>query len=371
MKLSKLGKASLANAAILMTLWLLQRFVAEHTRATTLLTYAPQLPWLLPTFGLLLGAAWRWRKSRNVRLFAFNGAVLIASAIFLAGYNIAPRGLISHNAVSHNVMSRAEASTSTSNGATSNGATSNGATSSTRSTPRVSLRVMTFNIRYGADGIEEIAGIIRSQKPDVVCLQETLGYTDYPDPIPLLQTRLRDYPFMARTTEVATFSRLPIVSQFSHSMPFPSSRAMLQTDVDVRGQIFTVYNAHIGMEPADDADKAFLQSQPRALQLGGSTRTRQKQVRLILETVRKTTTPFVVCGDFNIPPRGLIYRALSSELTDSFKVAGWGFGHSFHTSAPLLRIDYIWTAPQLRVLNARVLKVRASDHRPYIVDLSF
>lgn len=344
-KLTTAMKVSLFNAALLLLFWMLTHVVAERTRLTTILTYAPQLPWLLPTFGLLLFTLWRARKTRNWRVPFFNGAVLLSAVVFVLGFNVPFRSVFTPANATSNTRSAAA------------------------SAPK--LRVMTFNIELGSKGVENIARAIDTQNPDVICLQETLGYGVLPDPIPLLQSRLREWPHMARTNEVTTFSRFPIVSWRRFQMPASSSRAILETVLDVRGTRFTVFNAHIGMEPADANDKAWLDSQPRFLRFGGSTRTRTVQAQVVLDSVRDTKTPFIVCGDFNIPPRGRVYQMLSRELSDSFRVVGWGCGHSFPASSPLLKIDYIWTNPQVRVLDAFVPNVRASDHRPYVADLSF
>jgi endonuclease/exonuclease/phosphatase family metal-dependent hydrolase len=236
------------------------------------------------------------------------------------------------------------------------------------------LRVMTFNIEYGAHGIEQIAKVIRQQQPEVLCLQETRGFHTFPDPVPALVRVLnRQNPgwYMVRTHEVTTMSRYPIRSQRVHVMPPPSKRALLETSVNVRGRVFTVFNAHISMEAADRADRARMRALPRLLQLGGSSVMRQKQVNLVLNATKAVGTPFAVCGDFNIPPRGLIYRSLASNLTDSFRAAGWGSGLSFRSDLPLLRIDYIWMSRNVGATNAHVPSVRASDHRPYVADLVF
>ena len=345
-KWSTAAKISVVNAALLLLFWLLTHVIAERTRLTTILTDVPQLPWLLPTFGLLLITLWRARKTKNWRVPLFNGAVLLGAIVFLLGFNVPM----------DSGFSGAQATTS-----------------STRSSPNspTKLRVMTFNIELGSKGVENIERAIRAQNPDVICMQETLGYGVLPDPIPLLQSRLREWPHVARTNEVATFSRFPLVSWRRFQMPAPSSRALLKTVLDVRGQKFTVFNAHIAMNPADDDDKKFLDSQPKFLSFGGSTKTRAIQTQVILDAVRDTKTPFIVCGDFNIPPRGRIYKMLARELTDSFRVAGWGCGHSFPAALPLLKIDYIWTNSQVRVLDAFVPNAVASDHRPYVADLGF
>jgi endonuclease/exonuclease/phosphatase (EEP) superfamily protein YafD len=76
-----------------------------------------------------------------------------------------------------------------------------------------------------------------------------------------------------------------------------------------------------------------------------------------------------VAGDFNNPPRGVLYRRMSVQLSDSFRAAGGGFGYTFRSDFPAMRIDYIWCAPGVRVVRCRTVRSRASDHLPVIADI--
>lgn len=338
---SRLLRLSGWNLALLVALWVFEQFFAERFRPTTILTYAPQHFWLVPTLCLLAACAWK----RRAKLLAFNLFTALLFVVFFLGFNI-PFGRWMPQAT---------------------------AASSTR------LRVMTFNIKGGLNGVDEVAQVVREQKPDVLCLQETMGLTtgrpgalqQQPDPIPALQALLPQGWFMARTHEVTTFSRFPIASQRVHPMPFRAGRAILETQVNVRGKTLSVFNAHISMVSLSAAAKRRDNILPRVLRFGGSSATRQAQVDILLAATQQTQTPFVVCGDFNTPPRGIVYRTLTSKMTDSFRAVGWGSGFSFRSDLPLMRIDYIWLNDGVRVLDCHVPNVRASDHRPYVADLEF
>ncbi|HVF85464.1 MAG TPA: endonuclease/exonuclease/phosphatase family protein [Abditibacteriaceae bacterium] len=338
---SRLQRLCWWNFMLLVALWVFEQFVAEHFRWTTIVTYAPQHLWIFPTLCLLIACGWK----RRPKLLAFNASVTLLFVVFFLGFNVPLSRW----------MPQAEAE----------------ATSSTR------LRVMTFNIVGGLIGVDNVAQVVREQKPDVLCLQETMGLTtgrpgalqQQADPLPALQALLPKNWFMARTHEVTTFSRFPIVSQRVHEMPLATGRAILETQVNVRGKMLSVFNVHISMVELSPAEKQRDRAMPRVLQFGGSSTTRQKQIDVLLAATAKVRTPLVVCGDFNLPPRGTVYRNLSSKLTDSFRVAGWGSGFSFRADMPLMRIDYIWLSDRVRVLDCQVLNVRASDHRPYVADV--
>jgi len=67
------------------------------------------------------------------------------------------------------------------------------------------------------------------------------------------------------------------------------------------------------------------------------------------------------------------YAQLRTFVSDSFRAAGWGFGHSsFGWRAPYLaqRIDYIWHTDGVVALAAAVGPDGGSDHRPVVARLA-
>ena len=96
--------------------------------------------------------------------------------------------------------------------------------------------------------------------------------------------------------------------------------------------------------------------------------------------VRSVEGPQLVTGDFNQTEWSPSYPLVTAELRDSFREAGWGFGHTFPStlswarwdiSLPLLRIDYIFHSGELLAQDARVGPASRSQHLPVIVDLAF
>ena len=335
---------SALNFSLLVLLWLFEQFVAENWRHTTIFIYAPQHFFAIPTLFLLVASLCK----RRGKVAIFNALTAVCFAVFFLGWNVPLRSW----------MPQAQAR-------------------DISSTRLRSLRVMTFNIECGAFGTQKIAQAVNAQNPDILCLQKTRGaltrkngaLNQAPDPISDLRKQLSPNYYMARAHEVTTFSRFPIVSQEVVLMPLATGRAILQTQLNVRGKMLTVFNAHISMTELTAREKQRDSRMPRVLQFGGSSRTRQAQVDILLKETAKTRTPFLVCGDFNTPPRGKVYRSLARHMTDSFRAAGWGSGFSFRSDWPLMRIDYIWTSSQLRVLDCQIPNVHASDHRPCVADL--
>jgi hypothetical protein len=74
--------------------------------------------------------------------------------------------------------------------------------------------------------------------------------------------------------------------------------------------------------------------------------------------------PLILGGDFNCPPRDAVLKLLEPRLTDAFPVAGRGWGATIIEICgwPLIRIDQIWTSPQLHATNAFARRAQDSDH---------
>jgi endonuclease/exonuclease/phosphatase (EEP) superfamily protein YafD len=79
----------------------------------------------------------------------------------------------------------------------------------------------------------------------------------------------------------------------------------------------------------------------------------------------------VLGGDFNCPPRDAALELLRPWLSDAFVVAGRGWGATIIELAgvPMIRIDQIWTSPQLRAIDAFVDRATGSDHHMTVADL--
>lgn len=330
------------NLALLLVLWVLEEFVGETRRFTTILVYVPQHGFGVLPLLLLPVALWRKRRKRR-KLLALN---LAALAFFLCYFLGARLGL--------------------------------GATRAASSASVTMVRVMTFNINYGTRGAKGIAAVVRRERPDVLCLQETNHLRGQPDPIPQIQKSLPGW-HMARGVEVTTFSRFPLVAYRLHPMPRPTKRELLETTLNVQGRRLRVFNIHLSTSPLAKARQPLRFSM---LRWGGSAAMRAAQISILERAIetgksgqnrrapKAEPRPFVILGDFNNPPRGRLYRRMKRNWKDAFSAAGCGLGFTFLSHAPLMRIDYVWAGPDVGVTSCHVPNVRASDHRPVVADLS-
>lgn len=231
------------------------------------------------------------------------------------------------------------------------------------------FRVMTYNIHHGVgtDGkldLERIAALIKTQRVDIVALQEVDSRT--------ARTERRDLPAeLAKLTGMqvcfaknidyqggeygnAILSRFPILEKTNvhYQMLKPhEQRGLLQCVLDVHGRKLLFMSTHLDYHN-DDAE--------RELDV--------KTIKAAVDT--NPTTPVIVCGDFNEGPGSRTYNRLCEVLTDTWKAVGKGAGNTFSSSGPWSRIDFIWYSKPLRPLNATVPKTNASDHLPVVAEFA-
>jgi endonuclease/exonuclease/phosphatase family metal-dependent hydrolase len=229
--------------------------------------------------------------------------------------------------------------------------------------PRVTFRLMTYNIHQGFDAgmipsLDLIVDVIARESPDVVCLQEVVrGWMidEQHDALSYIAERLG-----MRYTWLPTIGDLygnAILSRFAVS---------------------NVRLVHYAVEPG-------IRHQPRGVlfvhtadvligcthldELADGTFVRQEQVRTILREV-EATTPLIIAGDLNATPEDIEVRLFNEAGLDDL---GAPAGPTTTGDDPPKRIDYIWgrgvvsaQAHSLTVAEA----VRASDHRPLIVNIT-
>jgi endonuclease/exonuclease/phosphatase family metal-dependent hydrolase len=230
--------------------------------------------------------------------------------------------------------------------------------------PRRPVRVLSYNIGGHAelidgDYLEEIAGVIRAQRPDVAALQEVHRGT--------WQARFHDQPAeLARLTGMKVYfggSFRSLGGELGNAIltgaevrdaevvPLPSlgePRSLLRARLDVGGTELDVITTHL------------------AAWGGLSRRIRTRQAHCLAERARAAGRRFVLCGDFNAtPPSAELAALLGGDLMRLSGVAT-------DATHPLLgqRIDYILAGPGWQVGGAAVLKIGPSDHWPITAELT-
>ena len=97
----------------------------------------------------------------------------------------------------------------------------------------------------------------------------------------------------------------------------------------------------------------------------------QNQVELIKKSIKKSPYRVIVSGDFNNTAFSHIYKELSSNLNDSFKEKGNGFGITFNYNFIPLRIDFILSDKVFKINNFKTYNINLSDHEPIFSQFTY
>ena len=257
------------------------------------------------------------------------------------------------------------------------------------------VRLMTYNVHsfsWHEDTVvmNKILQNIRSQKPDILCLQE---YYIHPRKhkriLKFLSRELKLSNYYEYVTDMlpghnkvgmAIFSRYPF-SNFTPIRFEKSANGAFYADVKLGEDTVRVINVHFQSVslsereytlPGQKADGDSLDVPRGRLarislrKFRAAFRKRSYQVQLVKEVADSSPYKVILCGDFNDIPTSYMYQQLTQNLGDTFLETNFGAGTTFAGKIPGLRIDYILADPELPVLKTYVLKEKAGDHYPLV-----
>lgn len=243
--------------------------------------------------------------------------------------------------------------------------------------PPTPLRVMSWNIHYGNEGLTRVAETVCAAHADIVGLQEVdvhwserSAFADQAERIakacgmdfrfgPIYTLQPLEEGAAPRQFGVAVLTRLPILSWESHlltrlstqeegSPPAPAP-GFLQVTVEVGGTAVDVFATHLDYRPDPSV--------------------RETQVAEMLGVIGEGDRPAILVGDMNAPPDREELAPLFERLHDAWR-SPTDPGFTYPADKPTERIDYVFTRGPLRTVSARVSATDASDHRPVIAELA-
>ncbi len=244
------------------------------------------------------------------------------------------------------------------------------------------LKVISYNVGLFAHGPEgadrlvmadSVSRWLLSQDADLICLQEFF----LPKDVSMDAWIKRHFPGYKAEYYVftgtrgsfgnLTLSRRPVADKGKINFE-RSTNLALWTDIRLDSTTVRLYNCHfesynISLSNLVKKDGAMEETERK---MRRSITERPKQVAEVLRGVDKAPVQSMVLGDFNDNPLSYTYMRLLRGRRDSFVKAGKGFGATYRTLWPLLRIDYILYPPGLQAITYEVPHVDYSDHYPVI-----
>jgi endonuclease/exonuclease/phosphatase (EEP) superfamily protein YafD len=232
-----------------------------------------------------------------------------------------------------------------------------------------SLTVMTYNVLYTLNDAAPIARSVTQANPDLIAFQEL----SYLRARALEQMIGESYPYRTPLhpetcyAEVVIWSRYPLL-RVEDVDPDVLCRVR-SVVVDLEGHRVRVIDIHawpyVGLD-REDVERSF--------------QWRREQIELVLDMIEGQPEPLILLGDLNSTSMHEAYETLSAELTDGFREAGWGLGHTFPTQGGrwrgipypgrLVRIDHVFHSAGWRAEDVWVAEWDGvSDHHPVVAKL--
>ena len=250
----------------------------------------------------------------------------------------------------------------------------------------VSYNVGRFALDQGefssrSDCADSVFAFILEQDPDIICLQE-FHISDVDNIRAMLRKRMSDYKaeyYMFPTGNGAfgnvTLSRIPVTNKGVIKFD-GSANLAIYTDYSLYDRDFRVYNCHF--ESYNISMSGLLRAMTRkdsgvftetGNKMKRSITRRPKQVDQVFSDIEKCPVESFVCGDFNDNPMSYTYFRMTRGRKDAFVEAGNGFGATFATLWPVLRIDYILFPERFKAVSHDIPRVPYSDHYPVVTEI--
>ncbi len=259
------------------------------------------------------------------------------------------------------------------------------------------LKILSYNVR--AFNIYEwmtdpntnkgIFNFIRSEHPDVVCIQEffTSNKTEFSPrrysrvfgetPYSHIEFAKRENPNTG--FGIATFSKYPVVNRGT-IFKYGGNQGMY-TDILFGNDTIRIINCHLQSLNLKLRNYKFLDSlrirydeqqirefQDLSLRIKTAFEKRAGQADKISEAIKKSPHPVVLCGDFNDTPVSYAYQKIKGSMLDAWEVAGRGRGNTYRGRFSF-RIDYILYEPYFTATDFERVKTQLSDHYPIMTIL--
>lgn len=261
------------------------------------------------------------------------------------------------------------------------------------------IRILSWNVNNFLSGedvvdfvkVKQLLDFIQNTNADILCFQD---YSSFPNKVVDATTeRVKqitglNYSYFSEADEnygVIIFSRWPILQQTSVPYRNINSEESLQwVDIQTPTKVLRVYNTHLSsmnvhVDVMDkdnishmkfiNYDTAILMRRDKLGRMAYFDKLHVKQAELVKKSLDSCNGPFIFTADMNAVPSSYVYHDIRSGLNDAFIEKGWGFGRTYDSLSPTLRIDVLFTSPSIKTTQYASPRLHLSDHLPIITDI--
>lgn len=258
------------------------------------------------------------------------------------------------------------------------------------------LKIMSYNVQLfglystisnrNQDTKNAVFDFLRTEQPEVVCFQEFYkkkkrDFITKDSIIQILGTKYHHEKFAKQfgnrqSFGVALFSKFPIINKgdIDFEKQDKSFNYCIYADIVKNKDTFRIYNIHLqsirfgedeyalfseeNLTNTENKDK-FLGLLRKVLH---SYPIRAKQAKKVVDHIKDSPYPVIVCGDFNDTPMSYVYNQFNAVLNDAFRESSFGIGSTYAGKIPIGRIDYIFHSKELKATNFSIQEAALSDH---------
>ena len=227
------------------------------------------------------------------------------------------------------------------------------------------VRILSYNIGPNGFDVEAIVAYLNSADIHILLVQEDTNLWQ-------LQARLAQEKGWYADQYGTIFSRFPIISESKELPDEVGGEKLYAGHLTIarvkRGRMdFLVGSSH-GPSLRGPFHK-FVDHWDIA-ELGESLKWQERQLqRIALMMDQNDSQPLVVGGDFNVPPYSIYSAPLEKRFRDVFAEIGIGYGYSFPSVLPWLRLDKFYISRGWSPQRCFVAPDFGSDHRPVFTEL--
>ena len=218
--------------------------------------------------------------------------------------------------------------------------------------------------------------VVPNQAPRIVCFQEFTSIESVQNNTYSILSReaglIHKLTFPGKG--LAIFSNLPM--QSTDHLFFNRDNGILMADFKVNDITYRVLNVHLKSNQLSDllpqladnndpSQKETYKSVSNILtRFRNAVKVRADQVDQLIEIIKDSPYPIILCGDLNDVPFSYTYDQLNKYLIDPFRSSGSGYGFTYKGTIPGLRIDYFLTSPEIQPHFYLRGRRNYSDHIP-------
>lgn len=233
----------------------------------------------------------------------------------------------------------------------------------------VSCNVDNFGLHYqDYDNLRHQAALIRSYRPDIICLQER-PHTNVIS-FDSIRQAFSTYPYYCVNTRedevlnLVVFSRYPLSSLTEYYFPGSYNKA-LAVSIAVGEDSLRLYNVHLQTTGVSTQAGS---AHRRLAAMIRNEKARNLQSDQLLSVIARSRQPVIVTGDFNASRTSRAYRRFAAVLSDCSQSSP-GLHGTWQPLGPWLKIDHTLCSPQFHTHSYAVADNPWSDHRLQVVSL--